>query len=105
MSEYILLMSTAPSEEEAEKLGKGMVEKGLIACVNILPKIRSVYKWKGKMCDEEEVLIIMKSRKERFKEIVEYINHHHSYDVPEIISLSISAGSKEYLAWIDEICG
>ena len=105
MSEYILLMSTAPSEKEAEELGKGMVGKGLIACMNILPKIRSVYKWKGKICDEGEVLLIMKSRKERFQEIVEYINHHHSYDVPEIISLNISSGSSEYLAWIDGICG
>ncbi|HUU50516.1 MAG TPA: divalent-cation tolerance protein CutA [Nitrospinota bacterium] len=105
MSEYIVLLSTFPSEDEAEKLGTEMVKKGLVACVNLVPKIRSIYKWKEKVYNEEEILLIMKSRKEKSKEIIEFINNNHSYEVPEVISLSISSGSKRYLAWIDENCG
>lgn len=105
MSEYIVLLSTFPSEDEAEKLGTEMVKKGLVACVNLVPKIRSIYKWKEKVYNEEEILLIMKSRKEKSKEIIEFITNNHSYEVPEVISLSISSGSKRYLAWIDENCG
>jgi len=105
LSEYIVLLSTFPSEDEAEKLGTEMVKKGLVACVNLVPKIRSIYKWKEKVYNEEEILLIMKSRKEKSKEIIEFINNNHSYEVPEVISLSISSGSKRYLAWIDENCG
>lgn len=105
MSGYIVVLSTVPSEDEAEKLSKEMIKKGLAACVNIVPKIRSIYKWKGKVYNEKEILLIMKSKKEKFKEIIEFINNNHSYEVPEVISLSISSGSKRYLAWIDENCG
>jgi periplasmic divalent cation tolerance protein len=105
LSEYIVLLSTFPSEDEAEKLGTEMVKKGLVACVNLVPKIRSIYKWKEKVYNEEEILLIMKSRKEKSKEIIEFITNNHSYEVPEVISLSISSGSKRYLAWIDENCG
>lgn len=105
MNEYIVLLSTFPSEDEAEKLGTEMVKKGLVACVNLVPKIRSIYKWKEKVYNEEEILLIIKSRKEKSKEIIEFINNNHSYEVPEVISLSISSGSKRYLAWIDENCG
>jgi len=105
LSEHIVLLSTAPSQSEAEKLSKELVEKGLVACVNIVPKIRSIYRWGGKLCDEEETLLIMKSRKERAEDIIDFINKNHSYEVPEIISLPIHSGSKKYLAWIDDLCG
>lgn len=102
MKEYVVVLSTTPNLSEAERLGKEMVEKGLVACVNIIPQIRSIYKWKEKLHNEEEMLLVMKSRKDRTEEIIDYIRKNHSYEVPEIVSLPITSGSEKYLAWIDQ---
>ena len=102
MKEYVVVLSTTPNLSEAERLGKEMVEKGLVACVNIIPQIRSIYKWKEKLHNEEEMLLVMKSRKDRTEEIIDYIRKNHSYEIPEIVSLPITSGSEKYLAWIDQ---
>ena len=102
MKEYVVVLSTTPNVNEAERLGKEMVEKGLVACVNIIPQIRSIYKWKEKLHNEEEMLLVMKSRKDRTEEIIDYIRKNHSYEIPEIVSLPITSGSEKYLAWIDQ---
>jgi len=102
VKEYVVVLSTTPNLSEAERLGKEMVEKGLVACVNIIPQIRSIYKWKEKLHNEEEMLLVMKSRKDRTGEIIDYIRKNHSYEVPEIVSLPITSGSEKYLAWIDQ---
>ena len=104
MSRYIVIFITAGSAEEAEKLGQGLVENRLTACANIVPSIRSIYVWEGKICDEKEVLLIAKSKEDLFKEIVEWVKKNHSYKVPEIIALPILSGSEDYLNWIDEVC-
>jgi periplasmic divalent cation tolerance protein len=99
---YSILFSTAPSEDEAAKIAKALVEKKLVACVNIVPKIRSIYSWKGKLCDETETMLIMKARTELIGKIKTELKALHSYECPELIAVPISDGLKDYLNWIDE---
>ena len=101
MTEYILVFITASSFQEAENLGKALVEKRLAACGNILSDIRSIFWWKNTITTEDEVLLIVKSRSKLFPEIITTIKSLHSYDVPEIIALPLISGSKDYLNWID----
>ena len=100
---YLVIFITASSEDEAGKIGKTLVEERLTACANIVPKIRSIFHWEGKICDEREVLLIAKSKKSLFQRITERVIGLHSYDVPEIIGLPILSGSGDYLNWIDEV--
>ena len=96
---------TAPSEEEGARIGRVLVDEGLSACCNIVPKIRSIYKWKGKVCDESEALCIMKTRREHFDKLKERVVALHPYDVPEVIAVDITDGLSEYLKWIEEETG
>ncbi len=102
MESFILVMTTLPSREEAEQLAERLLKARLIACANIVPAVSSLFHWKGKLDRAEEVLVLMKSRKKYFKDLTEWIQAHHSYEVPEIIALPIVAGSQEYLDWIEE---
>lgn len=99
---YIAVYITAGNEEEAVKLGKGLVDNRLAACANLVRAVRSIYRWKGQLCDENETLIIAKSRKELFHKIKDFIKNNHSYEVPEIIAVPIVSGLASYLDWIDE---
>jgi periplasmic divalent cation tolerance protein len=100
---YITILITSSSEEEAGKIGKTLVEEKLVACANIIPKIRSIFSWKGEICDENEVLMILKSKESLFQQIEDRVKTLHSYEVPEIIALPIHLGSEDYLNWIDEV--
>lgn len=99
---YVVIMITAPSLNEAEIIGKTLVEKKLVACVNIIPEIRSIFWWEGKIEESNEVLIIAKSRSDLMKEIQGAVKEKHSYDVPEIIALPVKSGLPQYCRWIDE---
>ena len=98
----IVLFSTAPNEKEAAKIADRLVEKGLIACANIVPNIRSVYKWKGRRYDEPEVLIVMKSTSYRLAAIKKELKKIHSYECPELIAVPIVGGLESYLDWVDK---
>ncbi len=100
--EYCVIQSTASNEEEAKTIAKHLVESKLIACCTIVPKVRSIYIWQNQLNDDEEVLMIMKTRTELYSKVEEEIKKLHSYEVPEIILLTVSAGNKDYLKWIDE---
>ena len=102
MSEFIVIFITAPSKNEAEKIGKALVEKKLAACVNIIKDIRSIFFWKGKLSDEKEVLLIAKSKTKNFEKIEKEVKKLHSYEVPEIIGLPILMGSEDYLDWVEK---
>jgi len=99
--EYIVIFVTAP-EDEAADLAKTLVEERLVACVNIVPGLRSIYWWQGKMEDEAEVLCIMKTRSNLFESLKDRVRELHSYEVEEIIALPIMAGNLPYLDWIKE---
>jgi periplasmic divalent cation tolerance protein len=101
---YIIILITVPSKEVGEEIAQKLLEDKLAACVNILPAIDSHYIWKGEICNDEELLLIVKSRFELFKtEIIPAVKSLHPYEVPEIIALPIIAGNLEYLDWIWEV--
>ena len=102
MFEAIVVFVTCGSEEEALKIANSLVEERLAACVNLVSPVRSIYRWKGKIWDEKEWILIVKTRKERFEELERKVKSLHSYSVPEIISLPILEGSSSYLNWLEE---
>jgi periplasmic divalent cation tolerance protein len=102
MSDPVVVLVTCGSEEEALKIANALVEDRLAACVNLVAPIRSVYRWEGKIWDEKECLLIIKTQKHRFEELEKKVKSLHSYSVPEIISLPITEGSLAYLDWIRE---
>lgn len=102
MPDHIVVYITVPSPEEGERIAKALVEKKLASCVSIVPGLRSIYRWQGKICDERELLLIAKTRGPLFERLEVEVKSYHSYKVPEIIGVPIVKGSKEYLDWIDE---
>jgi periplasmic divalent cation tolerance protein len=102
MSDPIVVLVTCGSEEEALKIANALVEDHLAACVNLVSPIRSIYRWEGKIWDEKEWLLIIKTQKQRFEPLEKKVKSLHSYSVPEIISLPIREGSSAYLKWIGE---
>ncbi len=102
MTDKIVVLTTAGSETEARKLAQELVERKLAACVNIMPRIQSVYRWEGKVESAEEFLLLIKTTKSRFPDLQSAIRELHSYELPECVLISMDAGSEEYLKWIDE---
>ncbi|MDR3568286.1 MAG: divalent-cation tolerance protein CutA [Syntrophobacteraceae bacterium] len=102
MSETSIVFVTAGSEEEAAHIGRTLVEERLAACANIIPALRSIYRWKGEICDEREVLIIIKTRTSKYESLEKRVKELHSYEVPEIVSFSVDRGLPRYLAWVAE---
>jgi periplasmic divalent cation tolerance protein len=97
-----MLMTTAPTREEAAKIAKLLIEEKLAACVQLLP-IESFYVWQGKTHNEAEVLLLVKTRKILFDTAITRIKTVHSYAVPEIVAVPFTAGLGDYLSWIDEV--
>ena len=84
----------------ARKIAHALVQESQAACVNILPGIRSIYHWEEKVCDDSEILLLIKSRKENFEQIRKRIRELHCYDLPEVIAVPIAAGDPDYLNWL-----
>ncbi len=97
----IIIQTTTNSKDEARNIAKVLLESKLVACVQI-SKIDSLYIWENEMCEDEEYLIIIKTKKEKFKKIKSKIKELHSYDLPEIISINIDDLSKEYKKYIGD---
>jgi periplasmic divalent cation tolerance protein len=105
MTGAVLVLTTAGSETEAQNIAHRLVERRLAACVNIVPKIQSVYRWEGKVETSEEYLLIIKTTKSRRADVQEAIRELHSYDLPECIVISMEGGTAEYLKWIEDSVG
>lgn len=99
--DYILVLVTISSREEAEKIANTLLKRKLIACVNIFGPVHSRFWWKGEIDKAEEYIMLMKTKRELFNQIVNNVKQLHSYEVPEIIALPIIEGFKPYLEWID----
>ena len=102
MTDKRLVLTTTGSETEACNIARALVERRLAACVNIVPRIRSVYRWQGKMEEADEWLLVIKTSATSFDRLRAAIAELHSYELPECISISIEAGGTEYLKWIDD---
>lgn len=99
----IVVYITVPDESEAVTISKALVDEKLAACVNIVKGIRSIYSWKGKIEDEPEILLILKSRRHLFKKLQSRVKELHSYSIPEIIALPVIEGSEDYMKWLESV--
>jgi periplasmic divalent cation tolerance protein len=100
MTDARIVLTTAGSHDEARKIAQALVERRLAACVSIVPRIESVYRWKDQVESAEEWLLIIKTRTQRFEKVRDAIEELHSYDLPECIMLEIAEGDKAYLDWL-----
>ncbi len=98
---YVVVFVTTPTNN-VDNIVNHLVNKNLVACVNIVDKITSVYWWEGKVCKDKEVLLIMKTKFSLIKQLIKEIKNVHPYKVPEIIFLPIIEGNKDYLDWVEE---
>lgn len=101
MSEPLVVLMTAGSQEEAEKIAASLVRTMLAACVNIIPGITSVYRWEDEIQRDQEWLLLAKTRRDILDELARHVKELHSYDVPEVIALPIVGGSEAYLRWLN----
>ena len=100
MTDAILVLVTAPTADKAAELARTLVEEQLAACGNIVPGLRSIYRWEGKVHDEAEVLLLLKTQAALFEPLRQRILALHPYQVPEVLRLGIEAGHAPYLDWI-----
>lgn len=99
---YIVVLCMIDTYEAAKSIARTLVESKLAACVNIVPQITSIYSWKGEIVEDNEFLLIIKSKLEAYGKLESEIKELHSYEVPEIIAFDINKGLPEYLRWIEE---
>ncbi|NOX38136.1 MAG: divalent-cation tolerance protein CutA [Calditrichaeota bacterium] len=104
-AKYITVLCTVPSQESARQIAHTLINEKLAACCNIVPGLTSVYFWKGEVCEDAELLLIIKTTAAAFESLRERIRAIHPYEVPEIIALPIIKGHQDYLNWVEENVG
>jgi periplasmic divalent cation tolerance protein len=102
MTDKRVVLTTCGSLEEARKIAHALVERKLAACINIVPKVESIYRWKGEIETATEFLLLIKTTSAAFSSLREVLGELHSYEVPECIEIAITDGSAAYLKWFDE---
>jgi len=102
MTDKRIVLTTAGSEDEARKMARQLVDRRLAACVNIVPRITSVYRWQGKVEESAEWLLIVKTTQSAFTEVRAAIARLHSYELPECVCITVEDGSPDYLQWIGQ---
>lgn len=100
MTDKIVVLNTCSSQEEAERLAELLIERKLAACVSIVPRVRSFYRWKGAVESAEEWLLLIKSSRPLFDQLRIELEKAHTYEVPELLALPVVAGSENYLEWL-----
>jgi len=98
----LIVLCTTPDREEAERLAEHIVTAKLAGCVQILPKLTSIYSWEGKVRKDDEYLMMIKTLPEKYVEIEAYLSDIHSYDVPEILAINADHTSADYRRWLEE---
>ena len=101
MKEYIQVFTTTKKKDDAGEIARDLVENRLAACAHIVGPIQSIYRWKGKIEEEEEWLCILKSRYDRYEKLEKRLKDIHPYEEPEILAFSVVKGSRSYLSWLD----
>lgn len=99
--EFIVIYCTVPNKKEAQTIAKRLVERKYAACVSIIDKVHSVFSWDGEICEENEMLLMIKTKRELFGKVQLLIEELHSYNVPEVIALPIIEASDTYLKWVE----
>jgi periplasmic divalent cation tolerance protein len=102
VSERVVALSTVGNAEDAERIARALVERRLAACVNVVANVVSHYRWKGEVSRDPELLLVIKTRRERLEALREALVGMHPYEVPELLAFPIAAGHEPYLAWLDE---
>ena len=101
MTEMLIVFTTFASAEDAARVVRVLVEERLIACGNLLPGVRSLYRWEGKVEDQQEVMVLMKTRKQDWTALLSRLHELHPYQTPECIAVRIAAGAPKYMAWLE----
>ncbi|HVP29914.1 MAG TPA: divalent-cation tolerance protein CutA [Myxococcota bacterium] len=96
----VVVLVTAPDAETGARLARSLVAEGLVACVNLVPEVRSIYRWQGEVQEETEVLLVMKTRADRLDILAERVRALHPYELPEVVALAAAGGSAPYLDWV-----
>jgi len=102
MTEALIVFTAFADEASAARVARQLVEERLVACANLLPGARSIYRWKDAVQDEREVVVLMKTRKQDWTALLSRLHELHPYDTPECIAVRIAAGAPRYMAWLDE---
>jgi periplasmic divalent cation tolerance protein len=100
MTDTVVVLVTTPTAEKAAEIARTLVEEKLAACGNVIPSVRSIYRWEGKVCDDAEALLVLKAPKKRLQERSDRVARLHPYELPEVIALPIEGGSEKYIDWI-----
>jgi periplasmic divalent cation tolerance protein len=100
MNQPLLVLTNVPQQALADAMARGLVERGLAACVNILPPVASIYRWQGQVEQASEIPLLIKTTQARYQELEQAILQLHPYEVPEIVALPLAAGLPAYLAWM-----
>ena len=100
MTDALVVLVTTPSPERAAEIARAVVEERLAACGNVVPGLRSIYRWEGKVQDDAEALLVLKTTRARFDALRDRVLALHPYEVPEVIALPVETGSARYLGWI-----
>lgn len=101
-TKYLMVITTCPDMPEAEKIASELIDNSLAACVQVVPGVKSFFRWLGKVENETEYLVLIKTAADKYTEIENLINNLHSYELPEIIAVPVTAGLRDYLTWIDD---
>jgi periplasmic divalent cation tolerance protein len=95
-----VVLCTVPTDQVGERIARALLEENLAACVNILPGVRSLYRWQGAVQDEQELMLVIKTRHDRYEKLEQRLRELHPYDVCEVLAFDVAAGSKAYLDWV-----
>lgn len=102
VDDVMLLLCTVPDEQVGATLARALVGEGLAACVNVVPGLRSIYRWKGEVCDDPELLLVIKTVRGRMEALSQRVEALHPYDTPELIAIPVQAGLEAYVGWVRE---
>jgi len=105
MTDELIILVTVPSRADAERIAEALVGEQLAACVNVVGPIHSIYRWEGRICRDDEHLLLIKSTRAAYPALEARVKALHTYDVPEIVAVPIAMGSADYLGWIKGVTG
>jgi periplasmic divalent cation tolerance protein len=101
VTEMLMVFTTFAGVDDATRVVRTLVDERLIACGNLLPNARSIYRWQGEIADQSEVVVLMKTRKQDWTALISRLHELHPYDTPECVAVRIAAGAPKYMAWLE----